>query len=79
MSRSFDLPPLWMIAFGFGAFLLALYLPIATFNLPDWLGWLICAAGFAWALAAGVLFLARKTPVEPRRVPAVLLVEGPSG
>jgi protein-S-isoprenylcysteine O-methyltransferase Ste14 len=66
-----------MIAFGLSAFLLARYLPVVTFNLPDWVGWLICAAGFSWAFAAGALFMARKTPVEPRRNPTVLLVEGP--
>lgn len=77
MSRFFDIPPFWLIAFGLGSFLLARYLPVAIIDLPDWLGWLVCAVGFCWALAAGVLFLARKTPLEPHRIPEVLLVEGP--
>lgn len=77
MTRFVDIPPVWMVVFGLGAFLLARYLPVATLDLPDWLGWLIGAGGLTWALAASVLFLMRKTPVEPHQTPAILLVEGP--
>lgn len=77
MSKFADIPPTWMVACALAAFLLARYLPIASFAVPDWIGWLVCGAGFLWALAAGGVFLARKTPVEPRHTPRVLLVEGP--
>lgn len=77
MSRFVDIPPVWMVAFGAAALLLARSLPVVSFAAPGWLGWLVCGAGFVWALAAGGLFLARKTPVEPHHTPRVLLVEGP--
>ncbi len=77
MARFVDVPPFWLIVFGLCSFLLARYVPVASIDLPDWFGWLVCAAGLAWALAAGALFLVRKTPVEPHRIPEVLLVEGP--
>lgn len=77
MSRFVDIPPVWMVAFGAAALVLAQLLPIASFAAPDWLGWLVGAAGLAWAVAAGGLFLARKTPVEPHHTPRILLVEGP--
>lgn len=77
MSRFVDIPPVWMVAFGAAALVLARLLPIVSFAAPDWLGWLVVAAGLAWGLAAGGLFLARKTPVEPHHTPRILLVEGP--
>ncbi|MCW5717617.1 MAG: isoprenylcysteine carboxylmethyltransferase family protein [Bauldia sp.] len=77
MLRFVDIPPVWMLAFGLAAVLLDRALPVASVAVPDWVGWIVCGAGLAWALAAGVLFLARRTPVEPRHEPQVLLVEGP--
>lgn len=77
VARFVDIPPVWLIACAVGAFALARLLPIASIGLPAWVGWLACAGGFVWAAAAALLFLARKTPVEPRHEPLVLLVEGP--
>lgn len=76
-TRYIDVPPVWLIGCAAVAFVLARLVPAAHIGLPAWLGWLACAVGLVWAAAAVLLFLARKTPVEPRHHPKVLLVEGP--
>ena len=70
-----DLPPVWLPGFAAIAWLLAKRAPVVVLDLPDWLGWAIFAFGFIWAGTAAALFLLRKTPVEPRHTPKVLLVE----
>ncbi len=77
ITRFIDIPPVWLVVHAAVAFALARLVPVASIGLPVWLGWLACAAGFVWAAAATALFLARRTPVEPRHHPKVLLVEGP--
>lgn len=76
MSR-FDIPDMWLAVCGAAAFLLGRAVPIASFEAPDWTGWLVLAAGWLWAAAAGRLFLGARTPIQPRRTPRILLVEGP--
>ena len=70
-----DLPPVWFLGSAAVSWLLAKLAPVVVLDLPDWLGWAIFAFGFIWAGTAAVLFLLRKTPVEPRHTPKVLLVE----
>lgn len=77
MSRFIDIPPVWLLAAGASAFVLARLVPIASIGLPAWIGWLVCAAGIAWAITAVALFLVRRAPVEPHHIPKVLLVQGP--
>ena len=69
-----DLPPVWFVACGAVSWLLARLVPVAVLDLPRWLGWSIVAVGFIWAGSAAALFLIRRTPVEPRHTPKVLLV-----
>ena len=70
-----DLPPVWFLGSGAISWLLAKLIPVAVLDLPNWLGWAIFALGLFWAGSATVLFLQKKTSVEPRKTPAVLLVE----
>ena len=76
LKRFVDLPPVWLLASAGVAWLLAQYLPLARLGLPDWLGWAIFALGLAWAASATVIFARKKTPVEPRKTPKVLLTTG---
>jgi len=76
MSR-FDVPDVWLGGCGAAALVLAGAAPIASFDAPDWVGWLALAAGWLWAIAAGRLFLGTRTPIQPRSTPRILLVEGP--
>lgn len=77
MSRFIDVPPVWLLGSAALAFILSRFVPLAHFDLPDWFGWAVFAAGLAWAIAAVVQFAVRKTPVEPHRTPQVLLTGGP--
>ncbi len=70
-----DLPPVWLLGCAATSWLLAKLVPVAVLDLPEWLGWTLFAFGFIWAATAAALFLLRKTPVEPRHTPKVLLVE----
>jgi protein-S-isoprenylcysteine O-methyltransferase Ste14 len=70
-----DLPPVWLLGSAAVSWLLAKLVPGAVVGLPEWLGWAIFAFGFIWAGTAAALFLFKKTPVEPRHTPKVLLVE----
>src|SRR5664279_6281658 len=70
-----DLPPVWFLGCGAISWLLAKLMPWAVLDLPDWLGWVTFALGLIWAGTATVLFLLKKTPVEPRMNPEVLLVQ----
>ena len=70
-----DLPPIWFLGSALLSWVIAKRVPLAVLDLPDWLGWGIFAVGFIWAGSAAALFLVKKTPVEPRTTPEVLLVE----
>ena len=70
-----DLPPVWFTGAAAVAWLLARYIPVATLSLPRWLGWAVFAFGFFWAGSAALLFLVKRTPVEPRHTPRVLLAD----
>ena len=70
-----DLPPVWLLGCAGLSWLLAKLVPVAVLDLPAWLGWALFAFGFMWAATAAALFLLRKTPLEPRHTPKVLLVE----
>ena len=70
-----DLPPVWFLGCGALSWLLAKWVPVVALDLPDWMGWAVFGLGFIWAGSAVVLFLTKKTPVEPRMTPRVLLVE----
>jgi protein-S-isoprenylcysteine O-methyltransferase Ste14 len=70
-----DLPPIWFLGCGAVSWLLARWLPVAALDLPDWIGWTLFGLGFVWAGSAAALFLKRKTPVEPRMTPKILLVD----
>ncbi len=70
-----DLPPIWFLGSAVLSWGVAKRVPLAVLDLPDWLGWGIVAVGFIWAGSAAALFLVKKTPVEPRTTPEVLLVE----
>ncbi len=70
-----DLPPVWLLGCAVASWLLARFAPVAVLHLPEWLGWGVFALGFVWAATAAALFLLRRTPVEPRHTPKVLLVD----
>ena len=75
MKDYLDLPPVWLLGSAAAAWLLARLVPVTVLDLPEWLGWALFAFGFVWAATAAALFLLRRTPVEPRHTPKVLLVE----
>ncbi len=75
MKDILDLPPVWFAGSAAVSWLLAKWAPVAMLGLPDWLGWGIFTLGFIWAGTAAAVFLLKRTPVEPRTTPKVLLVE----
>jgi protein-S-isoprenylcysteine O-methyltransferase Ste14 len=79
MQKYFDLPPVWTVQFALIAYLLADFLPIATFSgaVFTLLAWLSSWAGFALILFSAMWFFREKTPIEPRHKPKSLLVRGP--
>lgn len=70
-----DLPPVWFLGCGAISWILAQWIPVAAIDLPDWLGWAVFGLGLLWAATAAALFLLKRTPVEPRHTPKVLLAE----
>jgi protein-S-isoprenylcysteine O-methyltransferase Ste14 len=70
-----DLPPVWFTGSAVLAWLLARYVPLVALGVPAWPGWAVCAFGLLWAGSAALLFLVRRTPVEPRHTPRVLLAD----
>ena len=73
--RRLDLPPLWALAAALAAWALARWLPVAP--LPGGMGQVFAAAGLGLIVWAAVWFRRKRTPIEPRRAPRALIVEGP--
>lgn len=70
-----DLPPVWLAGAAAVSWLLARLVPGFGLGLPGWLGWTVFVLGLLWAGSAAALFLLRRTPVEPRHTPRVLLAD----
>lgn len=72
-----DFPPIW----GLGAILVAAILswmvPLAHLDLPRWPGVALILAGFALMLWTRHWFKVKQTPMLPRRIPKVLIDDGP--
>lgn len=79
MPRGLDLPPVWGALFAALIWLWARYVPIAPLPATPalWGGRALIALGLGLALWAAWRFLKRRTPIEPRRTPRVLLTDGP--
>lgn len=72
-----DLPPVWLAAAGALAAAAARIAPLALLPLPDAIAAIPAALGAGLILWAALFFLLRRTPIEPRKRPSALLVEGP--
>ncbi len=74
-----DLPPIWFLGAYATAHLLTAYLPIVEFGIPGATptGYLLIALGLGLILWAALWFYAKKTRIEPHKMPTALIVEGP--
>jgi len=72
-----DLPPVWLAVHVAAAAGLDAVAPLLRFDVGPWPGAVLCAAGFAVILWSAVFFGLKRTPIEPRHAPKVLIVEGP--
>lgn len=77
-EKFIDIPPMWLLLFIIIVVFCAWMFPAAG-HVPYLAvaGWLFSGAGAAIILWSGWWFWQRKTPIEPRHEPKVLIVEGP--
>lgn len=71
-----DLPPVWALCTVASSWVFARMLPVARFDIPV-LPWILAGAGLILIGWSAVHFRLKKTPMEPRKEPQALLVEGP--
>ena len=71
-----DLPPVWMLAHGAAAWVVARWVPLAEFG-GRTVGSIVMVLGAALAVWAALCFARGKTSIEPRERPQTLLSSGP--
>lgn len=74
-----DLPPVWWLGSIVAIYLFKWIAPGLHWNIwwTEASAWLILVAALALIAWAVAWFFARRTPIEPRHTPSVLIVEGP--
>jgi protein-S-isoprenylcysteine O-methyltransferase Ste14 len=72
-----DLPPVWTLALGILAWVLARLLPVATFGWGIVPGVALILGGLALILWSALWFRRKRTTIHPHGEPAALIVEGP--
>lgn len=83
MLKKIDIPPVWVLGLAIISYVLARYLPIYTFAdlSSGWVGTVLSvglvAAGISLVLWSAYWFRRKSTPIEPRRTPTTLIVDGP--
>lgn len=80
VKRDFpDLPPIWMFAHGALAWVVARWVPLASFEggVARAIGTVLIVVGVGLAAWASVHFAKGKTSIEPRERPRTLLATGP--
>lgn len=75
--RHIDIPPAWFFLCALCAWAIAAIWPIYRFNIHDWIIGVIVASGTYLIIWSAFWFWRKKTPIEPRNIPNVLLVNGP--